>query len=797
MLKNYILISLRNLRKHFSYSIINVGGLGLGIATCLLLILWISHELSYDTFHEKSERLYRGSMEYSFGGQVSKTSVSPTALLPALTSFPEVEDGVRVYNPSAWSPFIVRHEDHVFQETQFHFADSTFFNIFSFKLLKGNPANALTEPYSVILTEATARKYFGDTDPIGKTLLINNAQEYTVTGLLASLPDNSIIRFDFLGSFSSLSVAREQPIWWSANYQTFIVLNKNATLSTVEERTNELVKKELAQDLTNEGDYVRYNFIPVPDIHLYSDFDVESVPVSDIKYVYIFSLIAILVLVIASINYVNLATARAADRAKEVGLRKVAGAVRQQLFTQFMGESVIITILAFALAFLLAQLALPFFNRLTGKEFLFESLLNPAFLTLSLATMVLIAILSGFYPALVITGFKPATVLKGNFRFSGSGIWLRKTLVVVQFSISVVLIIGTIIIQNQLSYIQDKKLGYEKENTIVIPYERRMPEVYSTFETELLRSDVVTEVGRGNESPVQIRGGYSIQTKESTGRGVIITGLPADEGYIPALGMEIVEGRNFTQADVKRATTDTVYSFIVNETALAVMFIDRENAIGTPVELGSRQGEIIGVVKDFHFSSLHNPIGPLVIFTEESQLAHVFVKLAPGEIKASLEKIKDICNRVYPHRPFEYQFVDQQYGALYKAEEQMGTIFTVFATLAIIIACLGLFGLVSFSAAQKNKEISIRKVLGATASNIVMLITRDYTPLILIAIVIGLPTAYWMMEQWLAAFAYKISIGLWPLVWASLICIVIAFGTASYQAIKAALINPVDNLRSE
>lgn len=797
MLKNYLLISFRNLRKQFSYSLINIAGLGLGLATALLLILWVSHELSYDSFHSKADRIYRSSMEYSFGGQVSKTLVSPTALLPALKSFAEVEEGVRVYNPSGWSPFIVKKDENIFQESKFFFADSTFFQVFDFELISGNKQKALTEPYAVILTENTAKKYFGNEDPVGKTLTVNNSREYSVTGVLKNIPSNSILHFDFLGSFNSLAVSREKPFWWSANYQTFFVLHKNASLTELDRKLNDLVKKELAAEITNEGDYVRYNSMKLTDIYLRSDYSTEEASLGDIKYVYIFSVIAVLVLVIASINYVNLATARAADRAKEVGLRKVVGAMRQQLFAQFMGESIVITVLSFLVAFLLAQLMLPVFNQLTGKEFTFSSLLSPTFLSISLGMLVLIALLSGAYPAMVITGFKPATVLKGNFRFSGRGIWLRKALVITQFSISVILIVGTLIIQKQLTFIQSTKLGYNKDNNIVLPYERNKPEVFASFKTELMRSGVVQEVGRGNESPVQIRGGYTINTAESSERGIIITGLPVDEGYIPSLGIELLQGRNFTEADVKRVSTDTVYTFILNESALAALFLDQETAIGTPVELGQRKGEIIGVVKDFNFSSLHNAIGPLVIFPEEFQLNHVFIKLNTGDTKQALEKIESISKTIYPHRPFEFQFVDQQYSALYQAEERMGSIFTVFATLAIIIACMGLFGLVSFSAAQRTKEISIRKVLGATAQNIVMLITRDYTPLILLAIVIGLPVSWLMMTKWLNSFAYKTEIGLSPLLWASLGCVVIAFGTASYQAIKAAITNPANNLRNE
>lgn len=797
MLKNYILISFRNLRKHFSYSFINITGLGLGLATCLLLVLWISHELSYDQFHKNSDRIYRGSLEYGFGGQVAKTSVSPNALLPALKNFPEVEEGVRVFNLSAWNPFIVRYQDALFQEDHFYFADSSFFKVFSFSLLKGNPDKALTEPYSVILTKKIAKKYFGDEDPIGKTLTINNSREYKITGLMEDAPDNSLLQFEFIASFNSLGAGRGELTWWNANYQTFVLLHKTGSIISLEERINELVKKELAGELTNPGDYVRYNFIPLTDIHLRSEFDNEPEVVGDIKYVFIFAAIAFLVLVIATINYVNLATARASERAKEVSLRKVVGAVRQQLFFQFMGESIIITVLAFCLAFLLAQLSLPFFNSISGKHFVFFSLFQNEFLGYYTIALLVIATLAGVYPALIISAYNPGSVLKGSFKFSSRGIWLRKMLVVTQFSISIILIMGTLVINKQLNFIQQKKLGYDKENSIMLPYDKNTSEVYESLKTELIRTGAAQHVGRGSQSPVHIQSGYGIKTSEDSDRGIITRGLPADENYLAVFNMEFLDGRNFTRADIERVNNDTVYSFILNEAALAALSIDKEKAIGTKVEVAPRKGEIIGVVKDFHFSSLHQTISPLVIFPEESQLSHIFIKLPEGNPAKSLDKIKTVYSSIVPHRPFEYEFIDQQFASMYTAEQRMGTVVTGFATLAIIIACLGLVGLVSFSVVQKTKEISIRKVLGATATKIVVLITQDYTPLVITAVLIGVPIAYWTMDQWLSSFAYKESIGAGPVLYASLLCFIIAFGTAGYLAMRASFINPADNLRNE
>jgi putative ABC transport system permease protein len=796
MLKNYILISFRNLRKHFSYSFINILGLGLGLATCLLLITWILHELSYDKFNVRAERIYRGSLEYSFGGQVARTPVSPNALLPSLLTLPEVETGVRVFNPSAWNPYIVKYGDKLFQETKFYVADSTFFKVFSYDLITGNPKTVLKDPYSVILTERMAKKYFGEDDPVGKSLYINNKQDYLITGVIANPPSNSLMQFDFIAPFASIRAGQSELTWWSANFQTFAVLHENADIHSVETKINEIVKKAVGQNLGSAGDYVVYNFMPLTDIYLRSTVDGEPEITSDIRYIYIFSAVTFLILVIACINYINLATARAVDRAKEVGIRKVVGALKNQLFLQFIGESVVITFFAFMLAFLLAQTLLPVFNEMTGKQFSGSLMTTPSFMLISFGGLIIIAILAGSYPALAITSFKPVSVLKGNFKSSGKGIWLRKILVVIQFGISVILITGTMVIVKQLNYIQGKKLGYDKENIIILPLDEKTRTVYDAFRTELIRTEKAIQVSRGSESPTSIKGGYSINTNNSDQPGIITTGLLVDENYLPTMGMEIIRGRNLTKEDRERLQKDTIYSFIINQSAMAALFLNEDEVIGKPISMGSRRGEIIGLVKDFHFASLHTNINPLTIFPED-QFNKVFIKMPAGNVGESLRRIQETYTTMITHRPFEYEFLDQQYEELYSAEQRMGSVFIVFAALAIIIACLGLLGLVSFSAAQKTKEIGIRKVLGATASNIVVLITQDFTKLVLISIAIGIPVAYWMMTRWLSDFAYKTDIGVGPVLVSSLLCIVIAFGTAGYQAVKAALIDPAKTLRNE
>lgn len=797
MISNYLLIALRNLRKHFSYSVINIAGLGLGLATCLLLSIWIKEELSYDSFHSKLDRIYRVSLEYSFGGQTAQVASSPTALLPTLQkNFGDVEQGVRFYNPAAFSPFVVKKDDYLFEESRFYFADSTFFKVFSFELKSGDPENALTQPNTVVITEKTAKKYFGDQDPMGQVLKVNNRADYTVTGVLKDIPGNSMIQFDFVGSFISLDAAKET-IWWSANYQTYVVLGEHAALADIQDKTNEIVKEALKGELSGPGDYVKYNFTPMKELYLHSKIE-EPELIGSIEYVYIFSAIALLVLLIACINYINLATAKAADRAKEVGVRKVVGAARKQLITQFVGESVVITFISFVVAMGLASFALPFFNDLTGKHFTYSNIIEPGFLSVTIAMLTVIALLSGLYPALIITGFKPVNILKGNFRTSVRGVWLRKSLVVFQFAVSIILIIGTVVIVKQVGFMQSKKLGYDKENVIMLPLDRRTAEVYEQLKTEFLRSGNAVNVGRAAESPVRIMGGYSINIAGGNERGMIVTAMPVDENFIPTMGMEMAVGNNFTEGDMRQLEKDTVYSFILNQSAVSALGLQPESSIGAAVQLNGRKGTIKGIVKDFHFASMHEEIKPLVFFTEYSQLNYFFVRLAPGNPENILQQIKTSYSQLINHRPFEYKFVNDRYAALYQAEVRMGAVCSAFATLAVVIACLGLLGLVAFAAAQKTKEIGIRKVMGATAPGIVLLITKDFARLIVIAILIGIPASWYVMEEyWLTNFVYRTEIGPWPFITAAVGCLLVAFATASYQAVKAALIDPARTLRNE
>ncbi|MEJ1237799.1 ABC transporter permease [Chryseolinea sp. T2] len=797
MIRNYLSIALRNLLKHRFFTVLNIAGLTTGLAACLLLSVWIRHELSYDNFHDKADRLLRVSLEYSFGGQRSKTSVSPTALLPMLQkTFPEVELGARFYNPASYNPYIVRYNGKVFQEKKFLYADSTFFKVFTFHLYSGDPDKALTAPNSVLLTRSTAGRYFGKEDPIGKTIEVNDGNEYLVTGLVEDAPSNSIIQFDFIASFSSLAASKD-PIWWSANYQTYIVTSPQADLKMLSAKTQEIVMSEVRGELGSPGDYVKYNFMPMRSIYLGSDVG-EPVPVGSIQYVYVFGAVAVLVLLIACINYINLATARAADRAREVGIRKVVGAMRQQLFAQFIGESVIITLLSLCLALFFAKLAIPAFNQLTGKSFDSSSLFSPATVAIYLLSSVLVAVIAGAYPAFAITSFNPSEVLKGNFRTGRRGSWLRKSLVVFQFCISVVLVIGTLVVHKQLSFIQDRQLGYKRDNVLVIPLDDKTSERYAQIKSELLRKNVALSIGRAGESPTSINAGYSI-VAEGTGNnaGMIVTATSVDETFIPTLGMTLVSGRNFNEADMKRAATDTVYAFVFNESALREIGLTPENAIGVNANMNGIKGQIIGVVKDFHFASLQKRIAPLILFNDTGNYNYLFISLEPGNPTTAVNSIRAVMQNLAPHRPFEFNFLDQQYNGMYNNEQRLSRVITTFAILTMVIACLGLLGLVAFAAAQKTKEIGIRKVMGASPSNIVVLITREFAKLVLTGIAIGVPLAFWSMDWWLDGFAYRAEIGAFPLLVSSGLCLLIAFGAASYQAIQASLLDPSLTLRSE
>lgn len=799
MIKNYFKIAVRSIISQKIYASINVFGLSVGLACCMLIGLFIAHEVSYDKFYKDADDIYRINVDYNWGGDQGVMAMTPTALLPTLQrDFPEVESGVRTFRVGMFSPLIVKNEDIKFEEKGFVYADSTFFDVFSLNLIEGDPKNALVKPNSIVLTESSAKKYFNDQNPIDKLLTVGATQEFIVTGVVEDLPDNSHFSFDMLGSFSSIPASKSE-IWGSANYITYIKLNTQ-NVADVEVRLSEQVAETLKEWL-DDGDVLSYRFEPIKDIHLKSVLDRELEPQGDIATIYIVGAIGLLILIIACVNYMNLSTARSMDRAREVGMRKVLGAVRKQLFYQFMGESVLITSLALLLALVWVNFLLPQFNVLVGKSFVYFDLLSPIFLLTSILIVVLVAIVSGAYPAIVLSGFRPAEVLKGSLKRTKSGGRLRKSLVVFQFVISILLILGTIVVYDQLQYMNSKTLGYSKENVLVIPIDRKIKENYLQIKNSLLRDKHVSNITFGSNSPAQIVGGYGFGVPELGANSEIgIRAITVDPDFIKTMNMELIAGSDYTKTDLTQATLGPdslrTFSFIVNEALLDKLYLTPDNAIGMQAKIDGRHGTIKGVVKNFHFASLHHKIEPMAMFIEPWQFHHMLIRITGDDVSAILADLELKWKTLVPHRPFIYQFLDQEYDTLYRSEQKTATLFTIFSALAIFIACLGLFGLISFTAVQRAKEIGVRKVMGASVPGVVMLISKDYAKLVFISFLISVPIGYWIMSDWLTVFEYRVELGAYPFLIAMLASMLITFVTISYQAFKSALANPAEILKN-
>ncbi|MEZ4772672.1 MAG: FtsX-like permease family protein [Bacteroidia bacterium] len=792
MIRHYFTIAFRNLRKHLSYSLINVFGLGTGLAACLLLILFVRHEMSYDRFHKNLDRIYRVSMEMRDGDNTRHIAVSPTAVSPVFQrEFPEVENGVRLLASGTFSTDVLRYGDRVFQESGLFYADSTFFDIFSFTLTSGDPQHALNNPASIILTASSAKKYFGDENPMGKVLNINNSRDYKVTGVMEDMPPNSHFHVDFLASFSSLQAAKEE-IWWSANYQTYLLLKSPEAVAALREKIPALIERELGDELGGNKSLL-YRLTPLADIHLFSDAENELEPGSDIRYVYIFSGIALLILLIACINYMNLATARSVDRAREVGLRKVVGAYKSQIFSQFIGESALITFLAIGVAVIFARLSLPLFNTLIHRELSLDFSTTPFLIPLVIVTGIFVSLASGIWPAVVFTKFEPVQILRGKYRSSSGGNLLRKTLVVFQFAISIFLIVCTLVVYRQLYLIQHTRLGYDKDQLVVLPMDREIGAKWETLKGSLKNIPEILEVSAVSENPVKIDGTYTLFKPANEADSRLVQAMASDVDVVQTLGLEIIAGSNYTPASALRED----FPFIMNQKAIQTLGWKPEEAVGQLVNLNGRAGFIQAVVADFHIASLHKEITPLVIFLSPYDYYEALVRISPQNPDVAIAHLEKTWKEMVPHRPFEYHFLDDSYQQLYQSEQQIGKAFGIFASLAILIACLGLFGLASFTTLQRAKEIGIRKVLGATVGNIVSMLSKDFSILVLFASMIALPASWYLMNNWLSGFAYRVNVGIFTLVAAAVLAIVLAWLTVGYQSIKAALTNPAETLKDE
>ncbi|HEX2607000.1 MAG TPA: ABC transporter permease [Flavisolibacter sp.] len=798
MIQHYFRIAWRNLWKNKAFSLINIAGLAIGLTCCLLMSLYVKYELGYDSFQQKGDRIVRMIMEYSFSGSVNKGNYTSTKVAPVFKrTFPEVEASVRMTQASR----VVHYQDKQFNEKRFMFADSSFFDLFSFPLLKGSKSDALSGPNKVVLTASSAERYFGKEDPVGKTIKVGSDEtDYQVTGVIADCPSNSQIKYDFLASFSTLG-ANQEETYWNANYTTFLLLKDAASISALQAKIPGFMKNEMKGEVSG-SDYVTFQLEPFKSIHLHSEYSGFE-PNNSITYVYIVGAVAILMLLIACFTYINLSTARSMERAKEVGIRKVAGAEKKQVFWQFINESVIITFLSLCLSLALTALVLPAFNNLADRELGLKDLFSPFILLFAFIVMLSISFLAGSYPALILARFQPIKVLKGSFKNTASGLWLRRSLIVFQFVISVFLIIATFIIQNQLHFIQTKDLGYDRDHVLVMPMDGKMMKNIDALKTEFKTVPGVQNIARAVNDPTNILGGYNMRSASMPEETQIMTTAnPVDEEFIKTTGIHILAGADFNHQDVldvmKDSQNQKQYHYILNESAARELGWKKpEDAIGQKMFLGNqRPGYVKAVIRDFHFSSLHNPIKPLVLFNEE-WTSTMLVKVSGSHLSQTIDGLQAKWKGMIPHRPFEYHFLDADYDKLYSAELRLGKVLNIFTAIAILLACLGLFGLSAYAIQQRTKEIGIRKVLGASVSNVVTLLSRDFIRLVIVAIVIAFPVAGWVMFKWLQDFTYRIEMSWWMFAIAAFAALFITLFTISFQAIRTALGNPVKSLRTE
>ena len=796
MFKNYLKTAFRNLWKNKTSSIINVLGLTIGLGGCLLIALYIQHELSYDGFEANGNRISRMIMEYKFdgGGELQKGNYTSTKVAPVFKrTFPEVVSSVRMVRYER----VVAYGAKLLKEPRFMYADSSFFDIFSFKMLQGDPHTALNGLNKVVVTASTAEKYFGTENPVGKILIVGtDSSIYQVTGVIQDCPSNSQIKYDFLASFSTLGENQEDH-YWDANFTTYLLLKDEKSRATLQAKITPFMKKEMQ----GQGATIDYYLEPFNSIHLHSEFGGFE-PNNNITYIYILSAVALLILIIACFTYINLSTARAMERAKEVGVRKVIGAGKKQLFWQFIGESAMLCLASVVLSMIVAIILLPWFNQLTEKQLQVQALLSFPFIASSLGVVALVSLLAGSYPALILAGFQPVKVLKGAFKNTSSGQWLRKSLIVFQFVISVFLIVSTFIIQKQLYYIQHKELGYDREHIVVLPMDSKMLNNINLVKQQLKTVPGVINVSRCMRSPVEGGGGYNMRsTTMAENAQLAVIANPVDEDFVKTTGIQILAGSEFTQQDIKDVATDDqnkrLYHFILNESAAKQLGWKPGEAVGKRMFLdNSRPGIVRGVVRDFNFQSLHDPIKPIVLFTE-MRGRELLVKIKGDNLPQTITALGAKWKTLVPYMPFEYRFMDDDYDKLYNSDMRLGKVMNIFASIAIVLACLGLFGLSSYSAQQRVKEIGIRKILGAKLFNIAALLSKDFIMLVSLAFAIAIPISWWAMSKWLQNYEYRITVTLGIFFITGIVTLFITLLTVSFQAIKTALANPVEALKTE
>ena len=809
MIKNYFKIAWRNLVKHKGISAINLFGLTVGLTSCLLITVFILHELSYDRYNKNADNIYR--VTRSFNNKDGVVSLNLSTIAPPFgyylpTDFPEIKKMTRLIDDGI-SP--LRYKEKLFNQKELYFADENLFDVFSVKVLRGNPETALRDPFSIMLTEESAKKYFGDEDPMEKTIRYNNTFDLKVTGIYKAFPENAHMHPNMLCSFNTLkdtTVYGEEQLrtnWGNNSFFTYLLLPDGYDIKNMESRFPAFIDKHMPEGYNSgiqPSKMTKLGLQKLTDIHLYSHTDYEAEPNSDISRVYIFAAIAFFILLIACINYMNLSTARSVLRAREIGIRKVIGAEKKELIFQFIGESILIMLIATIIAFGLLILAVPWLNKVSGQQLSAALLIRWQVLLPLIISPFIIGAFAGLYPAVFMSSFKPVKTLKGFFKTGGAGLSLRKVLVVTQFSISIILIITTAIVYQQLHYMQKKSLGFDKEQLVIVPYNRSLGEKYESFRNDLLSNSSIKNATRTSRIPtgrlLDNMGAYIADGDSMMPVTADIKYVSVDYDFVPTYNIRMIAGRNYS----REFGTDTA-GFVLNQTAIkAIGWKSPEDAIGKDFKYGNTKGRVIGVINDFHFESMHQKIEPMVfcMFPQRfNYFNNLSVKISATNAISAISTIEKAWKNYIPEAPFEYSFMDENFDKLYESEQRQGTTFTIFACIAIFIACLGLLGLSAFTISQRIKEIGVRKVLGADVGGIVTLLSKDFLKLVLVAALISFPIAWYAMNNWLKDFAYRVNIQWWIFLVAALIALLVALATVSYQAIKAAIANPVKSLRTE
>ena len=814
MLKNYLKVAFRNLLRFKTYSFINIAGLAIGIACCLLILLYIKNELSYDRFNKKADQIYRINTDLKFGNTELAIPVVPDLMGPLLKQdFPQVKEYTRIYN---WAgKKLVKKGNNFNTETGIAYVDSTFFKVFTFKTIAGNTDKILNEPNTVVITESIAKKYFNTVDAVGKYIETtdNGRTLYKVTAVIKDMPFNSHFRFDFLFPMQNLDYDWGNLI--SSNFHTYLLLKKGVNYKDFEKNFELFNNKYVypyaqkymhitKEEFDRAGNRLKYSLIPLTDIHLFSKRIQEISPTGTIQYVYIFSAVAFFILLIACINFMNLTTARSANRAREVGIRKVLGTEKKNLIYQFLTESTLTALISVILAVAIVYNVLPFFNNLSGKELSTNDLYSSSILIFLVSLPFIVGFIAGSYPAFFLSRFNPIQIIKGKLSTGSKSGGLRSVLVVFQFATSIILITGTIIIYNQLNYIQNTNLGYQKDQVLIINDAYNLGRNVDAYKNEMLNVPGVISGTTSGFLPIPSLRNFNAFYKEASQAaesGLTMQSWKIDYDYLKTLGIKIVQGRNFSHEFGSDSS-----SIILNEAAVKQLGYNlsanaKENPINNSVYTWENGGKIvkyniIGVVKDFHFESFHQDIGPLGLLLKRST-GLISFKVTASKIPMILKEAEVKWKRMSSGMPFSYKFMDDSFNEVYKADRRVGFIALSFSALAIIVACLGLFGLATFLAEQKTKEIGVRKVLGASVPSIFLMLSKEFIKWIIIANIIAWPFAYYFMNKWLQEFAYRININWWIFTFAGCIVLIIALLTVSIQAIKAATANPVKSLRYE